>query len=46
MEKFGIQLSIKEKLVLPTCQIIKDRNLEFNFQNFYLIANEIMNYIL
>jgi hypothetical protein len=46
MERFGISSNIKEKLVLPACYIIKERNLEFNFQNFYLIANEIMNYII
>jgi hypothetical protein len=46
MEKFGISTNTKEKLVLPACHIIKERNLEFNFQNFYLIANEIMNYLL
>lgn len=46
MEKFGIPKNIKEKLILPTCYILKERNLEFNFQNFYLIANEIMNFIL
>jgi hypothetical protein len=33
---------IKEKLLMPTCQIIKNRDLEFNFHNFYLIANEIL----
>ena len=46
MEKFGIPRNIKEKLILPACFIIKERNLEFNFQNFYMIANEIMNYII
>lgn len=46
MEKFGISTNTKEKLVLPACHIIKERNLEFNFQNFYLIATEIMNYLI
>jgi hypothetical protein len=33
---------IRERLLMPTCAIIKNRNLEFNFQNFYLISNEIL----
>lgn len=33
---------IKDRLLMPTCQIIKNRDLEFNFQNFYLIASEIL----
>lgn len=46
MEKFGIPKTIKDKIILPAFYIIKERNLEFNFQNFYLIANEIMDYII
>ena len=46
IENFGISSYGKSKLILPTCFIIKERELEFNFQNFYLISNEIFNYAI
>jgi hypothetical protein len=46
IENFGISTYVKNKLILPTCFIIKERELEFNFQNFFLIANEIFNYAI
>ena len=39
----NIPKHIIDKVVKPTCYMINDRNLEFNFQNFYLIANELLN---
>ena len=38
----GISESIKNNLVSPTCMIMRDTGLEFNFQNFSLVANELM----
>lgn len=38
----GIPHHIKEKVIIPTCYMINNKNLEFNFQNFYLIASEIL----
>ena len=46
IENYGINLKIKDKLILPTCHIMKERNLEFNFQNFFLISNEIINFTI
>ena len=46
IEKFGISKLIKENLIIPTSFLIKERNLEFNFGNFYLIANELMKNII
>jgi len=37
-----IQENLKEKLIIPCCNKMKQRNLDFNFQNFYLISNEII----
>jgi hypothetical protein len=34
---------IIEDVIVPTCSIIQDRGLEFNFYNFYQIADEILN---
>jgi len=45
VEEYGFSVNFEEKLIIPVLQKIKDENLEFNFQNFYLIANEIMNKI-
>jgi hypothetical protein len=46
LENYGIPIGIKEKVIIPTCHIMNDKNIELNFENFYVIANEIMNYIL
>lgn len=43
IEKYGINSKIKDKLILPTCHRMKEENLEFNFQNFFLISNEIID---
>jgi len=45
LDNYGVSEHTKENLIIPTCQEMKKRNLEFNFQNFYLVANEIMNFI-
>ncbi len=37
-----IHENLKEKLIIPCCNKMKQRNLDFNFQNFYLISNEII----
>ena len=39
----GITMHIKEKVIIPTCLMINQKGLEFNFQNFYLISSEILN---
>ena len=39
----GIPMHIKEKVIIPTCLMINQKGLEFNFQNFYLISSEILN---
>ena len=41
--KENVPKHIIEKVVKPACYMINDRNLEFNFQNFYLIAGELLN---
>ena len=41
--KENIPKHIIEKVVKPACCMINDRNLEFTFQNFYLIAGELLN---
>jgi hypothetical protein len=46
IEKFGISTNIKDRVIIPAVQILRNKNLEINFNNFYLIANEIMSYIL
>ena len=46
MEKLGIQKSIIDNLIIPTCYLMNERNLEFNFGNFYLISNELMNNLI
>ena len=46
LDNYGISNQTEQKLIIPTFEIMKKRNLQFNFQYFYLIANEIMNYIL
>lgn len=44
--KHGISTSMKDNVILPSLNLIQERNLEFNFQNFYLAANEIINIFL
>lgn len=39
----GIPKHIVDKVVIPTCYMITNKQLEFNFQNFYLIASEMLN---
>jgi hypothetical protein len=46
LEKFGVCKNLKEKLILPTCYLIKERKLPFTFETFYSVANEIMNFII
>ena len=47
LSNYNIPKHIIDKVVKPTCYMINDRNLEFNFQNFYLIANELLtNYFI
>jgi hypothetical protein len=41
--KLGISDNMKDNVILPTLHVIQERSLEFNFQNFYLIANEIIS---
>lgn len=43
LEKFGISNNMKDNIILPSLHMIQQRKLEFNFQNFYVIANEIIN---
>lgn len=43
MDCTEINDNVKQRLLLPCCEIMKERELDFNFQNFYLISNEIMN---
>jgi hypothetical protein len=40
---FGISDNMKDNVILPTLHIIQSKKLDFNFQNFYLISNEIIN---
>jgi hypothetical protein len=46
MEKFGVCKNLKEKIILPTCYLIKERKLPFTFETFYSVANEIMKFII
>ena len=46
LKECGITDGIKFKLIIPCCHLMKQRNLDFNFQNFYLIANEIMKTVI
>ena len=41
--KENVPKHIIDKVVKPACYMINDRNLEFTFQNFYLIAGELLN---
>ena len=45
IDKVKIDNEIKEKLVCPVLHILKARNLEFNFQNFYILCNELLSYV-
>lgn len=45
IDKVKIDKEIKEKLVCPVLHILKARNLEFNFQNFYILCNELLSYV-
>jgi hypothetical protein len=38
-----IPVHIRDKIIIPTCKIIKNRKIDFNFENFYLISEEILN---
>ena len=46
IERFGLSTHLKEKLILPTCYIIKERDLEFTFQNFCIISKEILKFLI
>lgn len=37
---------VKQKLVIPCVTIMKQRGLDFNFQNFFLSANEVLKTVL
>ena len=39
----GIPKHIINKVIKPTCYMINDKQLEFNFQNFYLISKELLD---
>jgi hypothetical protein len=39
----SIPESIREKIIIPTCSVIKKMNMEFNYKNFRKIAEEILN---
>lgn len=43
LPSYGIPKHIVDKVVIPTCYMITNKQLEFNFQNFYLIASEMLN---
>ena len=45
MENYGIDIELKNKLVFPVLNILKVRNMDFNFQNFYIVCNELLYYI-
>ena len=45
MENYDIDNELKNKLVFPVLNILKARNMEFNFQNFYIVCNELLYYI-
>ena len=44
-EHIDLPNHVIEKLVQPVCYIMKSREIEFNFQNFFLISDEIINFI-
>jgi hypothetical protein len=46
LNELGLPQNLVEKLVQPVLYIMNSREIEFNFQNFFLISNEIMEYIL
>jgi hypothetical protein len=46
LEAREIPEKVKQMLVIPCCSLMKQRNLDFNFQNFFLIANEIMKKVI
>ena len=35
--------NLKNKLIIPCCCLMKKRNLDFNFPNFYVTAKDVMN---
>ena len=45
IEKIEIDKEVKDKLVIPVLHILEARNLEFNFQNFYILCNELLSYV-
>ncbi len=43
----GITETLKNKVIIPACTMIKEKNLDFNFHNFYIICKDILdNYLL
>ena len=43
----GITETLKNKVIIPACSMIKEKNLDFNFHNFYIICKDILdNYLL
>lgn len=43
IEHYGISNNLKDKIVLPTLNYIKENNLEFNFKNYYIVADMIID---
>jgi hypothetical protein len=44
LDMLEVPIHIKEQVIIPTCTILNERDLEFNFYNFYHIADEILNH--
>ncbi len=44
--KLEIPSKLIDHLIKPTCYIMQSKNLEFNFQNFYEIADEILQLVI
>ena len=43
----GITETLKNKVIIPACTMINEKNLDFNFHNFYIICKDILdNYLL
>jgi hypothetical protein len=43
LNDLDIPVHIRDKIIIPTCKIIKNRKIDFNFENFYHISEEILN---
>lgn len=43
LEKYGVSTSLKEQLIIPTLNHIKNNKLEFNFKNFYLVSSQMLS---